>query len=59
MDMVHDNPGEPRFTTKFRDPKTLVDFGFNTQVFRQNNTAVSFEKLGDDFFDDDGKKWLL
>lgn len=57
MDMVHDNPGEPRFVTKFRDPKVLIDYGFNTQVFRQNNTAVSFEKLGD-FFDGDGKKWL-
>ena len=58
MDMVHDNPGEPRFATKFRDPETLLDFGFNTQVFRQNNTAVSFEKLGHDFFDGNGKKWL-
>lgn len=58
MDMVHDNPGEPRFETKFRNPKTLVDFGFNTQVFRQNNTAISFEKMGNDFFDEEGKKWL-
>ena len=58
MDMVHDNPGEPRFVTKFRNPKALLDFGFNTQVFRQNNTAVSFEKLGD-FFDSEGKKWLF
>lgn len=58
MDMVHDNPGEPRFVTKFRNPKTLIDFGFNTQVFRQNNTSVSFEKLGDTFFDSAGKEWL-
>ncbi|MBO4898367.1 MAG: hypothetical protein J5590_08740 [Clostridia bacterium] len=58
MDMVHDNPGEPRFVTKFRNPETLVEFGFNTQVFRQTNTAVSFEKLGDVIFDGDGKKWL-
>ena len=58
MDMVHDNPGEPRFQTRFRDPQTLLDYGFNTQVFRQNNTAVSFRKLGDGFFDDNGKKWL-
>ena len=58
MDMVHDNPGEPRFGTKFRDPQTLLDFGFNTQVFRQNNTAVSFGKLRHDFFDENGKKWL-
>ena len=58
MDMVHDNPGEARFITGFRDPGTLVDFGFNTQVFRQNNTAVSFGKLGGDFFDESGKKWL-
>ena len=57
MDMVHDNPGEPRFVTKFRDPVTLRNFGYNTQVFRQNNTSVSFEKLGD-FFDDAGKEWL-
>jgi hypothetical protein len=58
IDMVHDNPGEPRFITEFRKPKTLLDFGFNTQVFRQNNTAVSFEKLGYDFFEKDGKEWL-
>lgn len=30
MDMVHDNPGEKRFQTIFRDPKMLAKLGYNT-----------------------------
>lgn len=59
MDMVHDNPGDVRFKTAFRSPEKLLDYGYNTQVFRQNNTTVTFAKLGEDFFcDKDAKSWL-
>ena len=44
MDMVHDNPGQERFKTEFRKPEKLLDFGYNTQVFRQNNTTVKFDR---------------
>ena len=30
MDMVHNNPGEPRTETIFRNPETLVEYGYNT-----------------------------
>lgn len=29
---MHDNPGEPVFDTRFRDPKLLVDQGFNGMI---------------------------
>lgn len=31
LDMVHDNPGEPRFVTKFNDPAVLKQWGYNGQ----------------------------
>ena len=59
MDMVHDNPGQERFKTEFRKPEKLLDFGYNTQVFRQNNTTVTFDRLGEDFFcEEGGHEWL-
>ena len=59
MDMVHDNPGDKRFETSFRKPEKLVDFGYNTQVFRRNNTTITFEKLGENFFcGEEAKLWL-
>ena len=29
---MHDNPGEPRFDTRFRDPEVLFDLGFNGMI---------------------------
>ncbi len=29
---MHDNPGEARFDTQFRDPKLLLDLGFNGMI---------------------------
>ena len=59
MDMVHDNPGEERFKTEFRNPKKLVGYGYNTQVFKHANTVISFDCYGEDFFPtEEGKKWL-
>ena len=59
MDMVHDNPGEERTKSAFRNPKKLVEYGYNTQVFKHNDTAISFETLGKDYFADKGaREWL-
>lgn len=57
--MVHDNPGEPRFETSFRKPEKLIQYGYNTQVYRYFATTVPFQSLGEDYFaSDDAKKWL-
>lgn len=59
MDMVHDNPGEKRFQTIFRDPKMLAKLGYNTQVFKHANTVATFEAMGENFFDsEEAKNWL-
>lgn len=60
MDMVHDNPGELPFQTEFRKPQKLIEYGFNTQVYKYFDTTVSFESMNQDFFDtQDAKEWLL
>ena len=59
MDMVHDNPGEAPFQTAFRKPEKLIEYGFNTQVYKYFDTTVPFSTLEEDFFDTaDAKKWL-
>lgn len=59
MDMVHDNPGEERFSTKFRNPETLVEYGYNAQVFKHANTIADFSEIKEDFFSsDEAKVWL-
>lgn len=43
ISMVHNNPGEAPFQTRFNDPKTLREYGCTGQVFRRNlHAAVSF-----------------
>lgn len=50
LSMVHNNPGEKEFDTKFKNSQTVLDYGFNGQVFRQINTVVTFDRLGLDLF---------
>lgn len=50
LDMIHHNPGEPPFQTKFLDPTHLVDYGFNGQVFKHINCAATFVASGVDCF---------
>lgn len=50
LDMVHHNPGEAPFQSRFLDPAHLVNYGFNGQVFKHINCVVTFEKLGVDVF---------
>jgi hypothetical protein len=33
MDMVHHNPGEPRYVTRFDDPRVLREMGYNARCF--------------------------
>ena len=42
LDMVHHNPGEPRFQSRFLDPAHLVNYGFNGQVFKHINCIATF-----------------
>ena len=60
LSMVHNNPGEPYFDTKFNDSKVVSEYGFNGQVFRQINTVVTFDKLGLNLFPagSDEREWL-
>lgn len=50
MDMVHHNPGEPPFETEFLNPKKLAEYGYNAQVFKHINTAVTFNAYDPDIF---------
>lgn len=45
IDMVHHNPGEAPFRSRFLDAGHLLDYGFNGQVFKHINCIVTFEKL--------------
>ena len=59
MDMVHDNPAEKRSDTEFRNPEKLIEYGYNTQIFKHANTVINFDYGGDDFFpSEEGKKWF-
>ncbi len=59
LNMVHDNPGEEPFATEFRNPEKSIEYGFNTQVFRQCGTTASFEAMKEDFFESGPEKeWL-
>ncbi len=40
LDMVHHNPGEPPFKTRFTDAGELATLGYNGQVFKHLNACV-------------------
>jgi hypothetical protein len=50
LDMVHHNPAEPPFQTRFLDPAHLADYGFNGQAFKHINCVVTFAASGVDCF---------
>lgn len=50
LDMVHHNPGEPPFATRFSDPAHLRDYGFNGQVFKHINCVATYAATGVDCF---------
>ncbi len=60
LSMVHNNPGEKPFDTKFHNPSVLREYGYNGQVFKHINTVISFESLGLNLFPQGSKEreWL-
>ena len=46
LDMVHHNPGEQPFDTRFLDPQRLGELGYTGQVFKHVNCAVRLDTLG-------------
>lgn len=60
LDMVHHNPGEAPFVTKYLDPQYLHGLGFNGQVFKHINCIATFAASGVDVFpeDSEAKRWL-
>ncbi len=50
LDMVHHNPGEAPFESRFLDPVHLADYGFNGQVFKHINCIATFAATGVDTF---------
>jgi len=60
IDMVHHNPGETAFETKFTDPNELLVHGFNGQAFKHINTVATFEAVAPGVFpsNDEERIWL-
>ncbi len=60
FDMVHHNPGEAPFSTAFSDPRHLVDYGFNGQVFKHLNCVATYAATGVEVFppDSPARVWL-
>ena len=50
LDMVHHNPGEPLFDSKFCDPRWLGEFGYNGQVLKHFNALVRFDAIAPGIF---------
>ena len=60
MDMVHHNPGEAPFSTAFLNPEKLAEYGYNAQVFKHINTAITFENYDPEIFPEGSaeKAWM-
>lgn len=60
LDMVHHNPGEPPFDSRFLDPNHLLDYGYNGQVFKHLNCVATFAATGKDFFPagSEERRWI-
>ena len=60
MDMVHHNPGEAPFSTAFLNPEKLAKYGYNAQVFKHINTAITFENYDPEIFPEGSaeKAWM-
>ncbi len=60
MDMVHHNPGEAPFETSFLNPQKLKEYGYNAQVFKHINTAVTFKKYDAELFKNspEASEWI-
>lgn len=45
LDMVHHNPGEAPFQTMFTEPENLLEYGYNGQVHKHINCALTFDNF--------------
>ncbi|MEM7682055.1 MAG: hypothetical protein AAF288_08865 [Planctomycetota bacterium] len=52
-----DNPGEPALDSQYRDPKVLLDLGYNGLVLYES-TAVSGVAAPDDVADPEMQRWV-
>lgn len=48
--MVHDNPGEPLFSTSFNTPKKLKEYGITSQVHKHIHASVEYKSLNKNIF---------
>lgn len=63
LDMVHNNPGEAPYKSKFNDPKVLRNMGYNGKVyslFESPTLAIDWRDLDKNIFPADcpDKKWI-
>ncbi|GLY69683.1 hypothetical protein [Amycolatopsis taiwanensis] len=63
LDMVHNNPGEPSFSSRFNDPATLAAYGYDGQVineFKPPQTAITFDSFDPRIFPagSPGRAWV-
>ncbi len=60
MNMVHHNPGDKPFESKFLDPAVVKNYGGNAQVFKHINTAVDFREYDETLFAgrEEGLEWI-
>lgn len=63
LDMVHHNPGEPRYQSRYEDPAVLKQMGFNGKVyylFDAPTIAIDWEKVDPDIFPkgSPGRVWV-
>jgi hypothetical protein len=63
LDMVHHNPGEPRYLTRYEDPAVLKGMGYNGKVyflFDAPTIAINWESVDPDIFPrgSAGREWV-
>jgi hypothetical protein len=63
LDMVHHNPGEPRFETRYEDPTVLKEMGYNGKVyylFDAPTIAIDWGSVDPDIFPkgSEGRRWV-
>ena len=63
LDMVHHNPGEARYVSKYQDPAVLAEMGFNGKVFflfDSPSLAINWESVDPRIFPpgSEGRQWV-
>lgn len=62
FNMVHHNPGEPRFSTKYTNPEYIEDLGYNGQVLKMEvQCGLTYDDWEDNVIPEDSeeKMWIL